>query len=97
MNSYRVGTEGEVIAIDGITLRRSLEKSRNLSSVYMVSVFSIANGMVLGQGIIQAKSDGFTVMLVQLNFLRIERCLATMDAMGYHADTARNILDRVFF
>ena len=42
-------TNGEVVAIDGKTLRRSFERAGQRAFVHMVSAWSAGNQMVLGQ------------------------------------------------
>jgi len=42
-------TNGDVIAIDGKTLRRSFNATDEKSAIHMVSAWSAANGVELGQ------------------------------------------------
>lgn len=42
-------TQGDVIAIDGTTLRRSHDLATEKSAIHMVRAWSSANGVVLGQ------------------------------------------------
>lgn len=42
-------TDGHLIAIDGKTLRRSHDSASSKSAIHMVSAWSSANGVVLGQ------------------------------------------------
>jgi hypothetical protein len=42
-------SQGEVIAIDGKTLRRSLDKSSKKAAIHMVSAWAQQNYLVLGQ------------------------------------------------
>ena len=42
-------TKGEVISVDGKTLRRSHDKSNGKSAIHMVSAWACANGLVIGQ------------------------------------------------
>ena len=50
-------TAGDVIAIDGKTVRRSFDKSKKQGAIHMVSAFSTANKVVLGQLKTAAKSN----------------------------------------
>ena len=50
-------TDGDVIAIDGKTLRRSFNTSDEKSAIHMVSAWSTANGVVLGQEKTAEKSN----------------------------------------
>ena len=49
MASCHVATAGDVIAIDGKTVRRSFDKNKKQGAIHMVSAFSTANKVVLGQ------------------------------------------------
>lgn len=55
-------TEGEVIAIDGKCLRRSLDKSSQKAAIHMVSAFARQNGLVLGQVKVDDKSNEITAI-----------------------------------
>jgi len=55
-------TKGEVVAIDGKTLRRSFQKAGSNSFVHMVSAWSSANQMVLGQVKTEDKSNEITAI-----------------------------------
>ena len=48
MASCNVATAGNVIAIDGKTVRRSFDKNKKQGAIHRVSAFSIANKLVLG-------------------------------------------------
>ena len=55
-------TDGDVIAIDGKTLRGSYDASSNKSAIHMVSAWSSANGVVLGQEKVSEKSNEMTAI-----------------------------------
>lgn len=42
-------TDGEVIAIDGETLRGSYDRSKGKGTIHMVNALATANGMSIGQ------------------------------------------------
>ena len=48
VEAVREQTEGDVVAIDGKTLRRSGDEASNKLPIHMVSAWAAANGMVLG-------------------------------------------------
>ncbi len=75
-------TEGEVIAIDGKTLRRSYDRGSNKAAIHMVSAWAQANRMVLGQVKTEAKSNEITAIPQLLKLLDIKGCVVTIDAMG---------------
>jgi predicted transposase YbfD/YdcC len=75
-------TEGEIIAIDGKTLRRSYDQGSNKAAIHMLSAWAQANRMVLGQVKTDAKSNEITAIPQLLKLLDIKGCIVTIDAMG---------------
>lgn len=49
MKNCHTLTDGEVIAIDGKTLRGSYDRSKGKGTIHMVNAFATANGMSIGQ------------------------------------------------
>lgn len=87
-------TKGEVVAIDGKTLRRSFQKAGSSAFVHMVSAWATTNRIVLGQVKTEEKSNEITAIPRLLEFLQIKGCLVTIDAMGCQRDIAAKIIDR---
>lgn len=85
-------TNGDVIAIDGKTLRRSFNTKDEKSAIHMVSAWSTANGVVLGQEKTAEKSNEITAIPELLNSLAIKGCIITIDAMGCQKDIAEQIV-----
>ncbi|WP_153069967.1 ISAs1 family transposase, partial [Escherichia coli] len=82
-------TDGEIIAIDGKTIRGSFDKGKR--AIHMVSAFSNENGVVLGQVKTEAKSNEITAIPELLNLLYLKKNLITIDAMGCQKDIASKI------
>jgi predicted transposase YbfD/YdcC len=82
-------TEGEVISIDGKSLRGS--KAGNKSIVHRVSAWSNFNGMSLGQLKVNDKSNEITAIPKLLDVLILKGCIVTIDAMGCQRDIAEKI------
>lgn len=87
-------TKGEVIAIDGKTLRRSHDKSKGRSAIHMVSAWANANGIVIGQKKVNDKSNEITAIPELLKLLEISGCIVTIDAMGCQTNIASSIVDK---
>ncbi len=85
-------TQGGVLAIDGKTLRRSLHKGGG-GFVHMVSAWSSANRVVLGQLKTEEKSNEITAIPKLLDLLKLDGTLVTIDAMGCQRDIAAKIVD----
>lgn len=87
-------TEGEVIAIDGKCVRRSIDKSSKKAAIYMVSAFAQKNSLVLGQVKVDDKSNEITAIPKLLARLDITGTIITVDAMGCQAKIAQQIVDQ---
>lgn len=86
-------TKGEVVAIDGKTLRRSFRNAGSGAFVHMVSAWAAGNQMVLGQVKTEEKSNEITAIPRLLELLQIHGCLVTIDAMGCQKEIAQKIVD----
>lgn len=86
-------TDGEVVAIDGKTLRRSFRQAGSNTFVHMVSAWATANRIVLGQVKTEEKSNEITAIPRLLKLLEITGCLVTIDAMGCQKEIARQIVE----
>lgn len=85
-------TCGEVVAIDGKTLRRSFRQAGGNAFVHMVSAWATASRVVLGQVKTEEKSNEITAIPRLLRLLEINGCLVTIDAMGCQKEIASQIL-----
>ncbi len=87
-------TDGEVIAIDGKTLRDSYDRSKGKETIHMVNAFATANGMSIGQLKVDSKSNEITAIPKLLDLLDVKGCLITIDAMGCQKKIAQKIRDK---
>ena len=94
MNACVELTDGEVIAIDGKTVRGSYDKASDKKAIHMVNAFATANGVTLGQEKVYKKSNEITAIPKLLDLLEIKGCLVTIDAMGCQKAIAKKILDK---
>jgi predicted transposase YbfD/YdcC len=85
-------TKGEVVAIDGKTLRRSFQKAGSSAFVHMVSAWATGNQMVLAQVKTDEKSNEITAIPRLLELLQLKGCLVTIDAMGCQKEIATKIV-----
>jgi predicted transposase YbfD/YdcC len=92
MQSVVSATEGDVVAIDGKTLRRSHDNASGKSAIHMVSAWSSANGLVLGQEKTAEKSNEITAIPELLNVLELKGCIVSIDAMGCQTAIAEQIV-----
>ena len=75
-------THGDVIAIDGKTLRGSHARSNGRRAVHMVSAWANANRISLGQVATEEKSNEITAIPKLLRMLDIKGAIVGIDAMG---------------
>ena len=87
-------TQGQVVAIDGKTVRRSHDRRAGQEPIHMVSAWASENSLVLGQTRTDAKSNEITAIPRLLEMLELKGCIVTIDAMGCQKDIARKVLDR---
>ena len=87
-------TNGEVIAIDGKTVRRSFQKGNRKSAIHMVSAWACQNNLVLGQQKVDAKSNEITAIPALLDLLDIKGCIITIDAMGCQTAIVDKIVEQ---
>jgi predicted transposase YbfD/YdcC len=89
---FRV-TKGQVIAIDGKTLRHSYDKTIGKDAIHMVNAWATSAGIALGQWKTDAKSNEITAIPHLLRLLDVSGCIVTVDAMGAQTKIAQTIRD----
>lgn len=87
-------TGGEVVAIDGKTLRRTFDRTQGLDALHLVSAWATANGLTLGQVAVDAKSNEITAIPHLLELLDLKGCVVTIDAAGCQKEIAEQIVAR---
>jgi predicted transposase YbfD/YdcC len=85
--------EGEIVALDGKTLRRSHDGPLGKAAIHMVSAWASANRLVLGQLKVDDKSNEITAIPELLRLLALKGCIVTIDAMGCQTEIAKTIID----
>jgi hypothetical protein len=86
-------TDGQVIAIDGKTLRRSYDHASGKAAIHMVSAWATANHISLGQTVVDKKSNEITAIPKLLEMIEVSGGLVTIDAMGCQTEIAAKIID----
>ena len=86
-------TAGQLVAIDGKTLRQSFDKADAKSAIHMVSAWATANHISLGQVVVDRKSNEITAIPRLLELLDVSGCLVTIDAMGCQVEIAGKIIE----
>lgn len=86
-------TDGQIISIDGKRMCNSGENGKK-AIIHMVSAWSNANSMVLGQLKVNDKSNEITAIPALLDLLMVKGSWVTIDAMGCQKDIAAKIKDK---
>ena len=84
-------SDGEIIALDGKTHRRSHDRKRGVKALHMVSAWACRNGVVLGQVKTQEKSNEIVAVPELLGKLELKGCIVTLDAMGCQRTIAKQV------
>lgn len=87
-------TSGEVVAIDGKSLRHSYDKGAELGAIHMVSAGATENRLVLGQVKVDKKSNEITAIPELLKVLELSDCIVTIDAMGCQKEIVKLIAEQ---
>jgi predicted transposase YbfD/YdcC len=89
-----MGIEQPVLAVDGKTLRRSHDRSKDLGALHSVSVWASEFGLSLGQVGCAEKSNEITAIPELLQLVDLKGTIITIDAMGTQKAIAEQIIDR---
>jgi predicted transposase YbfD/YdcC len=84
---------GEIIAIDGKTLRHSFDRRSGKNALHLVSAWAVKNHLLLGQTAVDQKSNEITAIPKLLEILDLTGAVVTIDAMGCQKQIVRQIRD----
>jgi predicted transposase YbfD/YdcC len=85
--------KGDIVSIDGKTMRRTLDKASGASAIHLISAWSAKNNLCFGQAKVNEKSNEITAIPLLLDLLDIKGATITMDAMGCQFAIADKIVD----
>jgi predicted transposase YbfD/YdcC len=86
--------DGQVVAIDGKTLRGSHHHRLGKKAIHMVSAFASDQGITLGQLKTEEKSNEITAIPELLAMLELKGSIVTIDSMGCQTDIAKAIIEK---
>jgi len=90
---YKV-TEGQVLAIDGKSLRGSRDGFLGKKAIEMVSAWATANHLVLGEVKVDEQSNEVTAIPSLLRILEVSGCIVTIDAIGCQKEIVKTVIDQ---
>ena len=85
---------GDIVSLDGKTLRHSFDQATATAAIHMVSAWASANRLVLGQLKVEEKSNEITAIPTLLRLLDITGAVVTIDAMGCQKEIAKTITEQ---
>jgi predicted transposase YbfD/YdcC len=89
--SVRTVLGGEVVALDGKSIRRALNQGQNVRMI--VSAWATESGLLLGQRQVHDKSNEIPVMPELLRALELAGCIVTADALHCQKHIAKEIVE----
>jgi predicted transposase YbfD/YdcC len=84
----------EVSALDGNTIRRSLDRADGTGAIHVVSAWASVNELVLAQFKVDDKSNEITALPELLALLNLHGSVVTIEAMGCQVEIARQMVDQ---
>jgi len=93
-NALSEASGGDIVSIDGKTLRHSFDRATSTAAIHMVRAWASANRLVLGQLKVEEKSNEITAMPRLLPLLALTGAVVTIDAMGCQKAIAKTITEQ---
>lgn len=87
-------SDGQLINLDGKTLRGSYDRGGKQGMIHMVSAWASQNRLVLGQRKVNEKSNEITAIPELLKVLDLNGAVVTIDAMGCQTEIATQIVSQ---
>lgn len=94
IEAIQEATEGQVVAIDGKTLRRSHDRALGKTALHLVSAWATTNQLLLGQRKVNDKSNEITAIPELIRILALDGCVVTIDAIGCQREFAEQITEQ---
>jgi predicted transposase YbfD/YdcC len=85
---------GQVVAVDGKTLRRSHDRANGKAALELVGAWASEQRLVLGQAAVAAGGNEITAIPELLRLLELEGCTVTIDAIGCQTAIARQVVEQ---
>lgn len=94
VEAVRESSEGEIVAIDGKSARRTHDRLLDKGPLHMVSAWAHENRLILGQVKTDEKSNEITAIPKLLKLLELNGSIVTIDAIGTQKDIAEAIVEK---
>lgn len=87
-------TQGEVVAIDGKTLRRSFDSATGKAALHVVNAWANSARLMLAQCPVEGKSNEIKAVPTLLALLDVRGCIVTCDALNTQKSLAHQIMEQ---
>lgn len=84
--------EGEIIALDGKTLRRSFDKASGQKPLHILNAWAVKSGLALGQLQVDAKTNEITAVPDLLDMIDVRHATITVDALNTQKTIAEKVI-----
>lgn len=91
VTTLRPEMAGELIAIDGKTVRHSFKDGDPDNSIHLISAWASGSGLSLGQLLVDGKSNEITAVPKLLRQIEVKGATVSLDAMGCQKKIAQEI------
>lgn len=82
---------GQIVSIDGKTLRRSHDQAKGIGPLHLVSAWAQGSHLVLGQVKTEEASNEIEAIPRLLEMLHLKNCIVTLDAIGTQKTIAQKL------
>ena len=86
--------KGQLLAIDGKTVRRSHDQLQEKRPLHLVSVWAATNRVLLAQTKVDPESNEISAIPALLQMLEVSGCIVTIDAIGCQKSIAQLLTAR---
>jgi predicted transposase YbfD/YdcC len=87
-------TQGEIIALDGKTLRRSFDTATGKGALHVVNAWANSARLMLGQCRVEGKSNEIKAVPTLLAMLDVRGCIVTCDALNTQKGLAAQVIEQ---
>jgi predicted transposase YbfD/YdcC len=87
-------TQGQLLALDGKTVRRSFDTATGKAALHLVSVWAHEARLMLAQQAVDDKSNEITAIEALLQRLEVRGCVITVDALNTQKHLAQLIVEK---
>ena len=94
VDSFAESLRGAGVAIDGKTLRGSIDRAEDTAALHTITAFATGTRTVLRQMSVDEKSNEIPAVPRLLELIELSGAVVTLDAMHCQVETAQAIVDR---